>query len=389
MILHTRRHTATHKIHTPMLTDNKIKGLKPTEKRYSLSAGEGLSIDIMPTGRKSWVLEYTALGKRKRKKLGEYPAISLKQARELANKIKDNAGLTPITVSELIHEWVALYSKQWTSEKYKYTVIYRLTYITNDFKDMVVADVSRAMVSKAVSQMVAQGTYETAKRSLRLLSQVFNYAIAHEYTHNNPCLLVDKIIPKHTTKNMATLRAEQMAEFWQAVKETPTIGNATTALSLANYLAVRPSELCKAKWSEFDLINGVWVIPTHRMKTRLEHAIPLASQPLKILRELHSLRIDDDYVFKHRLEPNKPMLIESILAVIKRAGFGGRMTTHGFRSLFSTVANDSGLWRADVIERQLAHTKKDIRHVYNRAEYWDERTELMQWWADIVADWQA
>ncbi|EGE12410.1 putative prophage integrase [Moraxella catarrhalis 7169] len=389
MILHTRQHTATHEIHTPMLTDNKIKGLKPTEKRYSLSAGEGLSIDVMPTGRKSWVLEYTAQGKRKRRKLGEYPAVSLKQARELSRKIKDNAGLTPITISELIHEWLELYSKQWKSEKYKYTVMYRLTYITNGFKDVAVADVSRAMVSKAVSNMVAQGTYETAKRSLRLLSQVFNYAIAHEYAQNNPCTLVNNIIPAHTVQNMATLSADEMTNFWQAVKETPTIGKAATALSLANYLAIRPSELCKAKWSEFDLNNALWIIPTHRMKMRLEHAVPLARQPLAILRKLYDERLDDDYVFKHRLQPNKPMPIESVLAVIKRAGFGGRMTTHGFRSLFSTVANDSGLWRADVIERQLAHTKKDIRHVYNRAEYWDERTELMQWWADIVADWQA
>lgn len=372
-----------------MITDQKIKWLKAKDKRYSISAGGGLSIDVMPTGRKSWVLEYAPLGKRKRKKLGEYPAVSLKKARELAQNTKDNAGLIAISMQSLIDEWVALYSQQWSSEKYKNTVIYRLNYITADFQDVLVSDVTRAMVSKAVNKMIAQGTYETAKRSLRLLNQVFNYAIAHEYTHNNPCLLVDKIIPKHTTQNMASLQADQMTEFWQAVKETPTIGNAATALSLANYLAVRPSELCKAKWSEFDLDNALWVIPTHRMKMRLEHAVPLASQPLAILRKLHAERIDDGYVFKHRLDPNKPMAVESVLAVIKRAGYGGRMTTHGFRSLFSTVANDSGVWRADVIERQLAHTKNDVRHVYNRAEYWDERTELMQWWADIVADWQA
>lgn len=372
-----------------MITDQKIKGLKAKDKRYSVSAGGGLSIDVMPTGRKSWVLEYAPLGKRKRKKLGEYPAVSLKKARELAQITKDNSGLAMMSMQSLIDEWVALYSPQWSSEKYKNTVIYRLNYITADFQDVLVTDVTRAMVSKAVSDMVAQKTYETAKRSLRLLNQVFNYAIAHEYANNNPCLLVDKIIPKHTTKNMATLSAEQMPEFWQAVKETPSIGNAATALSLANYLAVRPSELCKAKWGEFDLDNGAWIIPTHRMKMRLEHAVPLASQPLEILRRLHAERIDDGYVFKHRLDPNKPMAVESVLAVIKRAGYGGRMTTHGFRSLFSTVANDSGVWRADVIERQLAHTKNDVRHVYNRAEYWDERIELMQWWADIVADWQA
>lgn len=371
-----------------MITDQKIKGLKPAEKRYSLSAGGGLSIDVMPTGRKSWVLEYTVLGKRKRKKLGEYPKVSLKQARELAQKLKDNAGLTVITMQVLIDEWVGIYSKQWSSEKYKNTVIYRLNYIASDFKDVVVSDVSRAMVSKAITNMVANGTYETAKRSLRLLSQVFNYAIAHEYTNNNPCVLVDKIIPSHMVQNMPTLTADKMSKFWQDIRSTPTTGVAVTALLLANFLVVRPSELCKAKWCEFDLDNAVWIIPTHRMKMRLEHAVPLAHQPLRVLKELHQDRIDDGYLFKHRSDPNKPMPIESVLAIIKRAGYSGQMTTHGFRSLFSTVANDSGLWRADVIERQLAHTKKDIRHIYNRAEYWEERVGLMQWWADIVAGWQ-
>lgn len=371
-----------------MITDQKIKGLKAKEKRYSLSAGDGLSIDVMPTGRKSWVLEYTALGKRKRKKLGEYPAVSLKQARELAQKMKDNSGLIIINMRDLVNEWLAIYSKQWSSEKYKNTVIYRLDYITADFADVAVSDVSRAMVSKAISKMIENGTYETAKRSLRLLNQVFNYAIAHEYTNNNPCVLVDKIIPNHNVKNMPTLTADRMNEFWQAIHNTPTISNAVVALSLANYLAVRPSELCNAKWCEFDLDNAVWIIPTHRMKMRLEHAVPLAKQPLSILRSLYDERIDNGYVFKHRSDPNKPMPIESVLAIIKRAGFGGQMTTHGFRSLFSTVTNDSGLWRADVIERQLAHTKKDIRHVYNRAEYWEERVKLMAWWADLVADWQ-
>lgn len=342
-----------------MLTDNKIKGLKPTEKRYSLSAGEGLSIDVMPTGRKSWVLEYTALGKRKRKKLGEYPAVSLKQARELANKIKDNAGLTPITVSELIHEWIELYSKQWASEKYKYTVIYRLTYITNDFKDMAVADVSRAMVSKAVSQMVAQGTYETAKRSLRLLSQVFNYAIAHEYAQNNPCTLVDNIIPTHTVQNMASLPTDEMTDFWQTIRKTPTIGLAPIALSLANYLAVRPSELCKATWDEFDLDKGIWEIPAERMKKRRTHVVPLSKQALALLQQLHSLTGFDTYLFPSRAKDRKNAHQRFRMA-LKRLGYHDKQALHGFRHIASTKLNnytdENGMkFDGRVIEFALAH----------------------------------
>lgn len=371
-----------------MLTDNKIKGLKPTEKRYSLSAGEGLSIDVMPTGRKSWVLEYTALGKRKRKKLGEYPAISLKQARELANKIKDNAGLTPITVSELIHEWVELYSKQWTSEKYKYTVIYRLTYITNDFKDMMVADVSRAMVSKAVSQMVAQGTYETAKRSLRLLSQVFNYAIAHEYAQNNPCTLVDNIIPTHTVQNMATLSANEMVDFWRTIRKTPTIGLAPIALSLANYLAVRPSELCKATWGEFDLDKGIWEIPAERMKKRRTHVVPLSKQALALLQQLHSLTGFDTYLFPSRAKDRKNAHQRFRMA-LKRLGYHDKQALHGFRHIASTKLNnytdENGMkFDGRVIEFALAHKVQGVTGVYNKAEYLHDRKIINQWYSDFL-----
>ncbi|WLF83764.1 tyrosine-type recombinase/integrase [Moraxella sp. ZY210820] len=370
-----------------MLSDNKLKGLKPQDKRYSISDGKGLSIDIMPTGKKSWVLEYRLDGVRKRVKLGEYPQISLKQARELAELKKNNAVVKEITLKDLIQKWIEIYSVQWTSEKYKYTVIYRLNLISEDIENKYVHEISRAMVSKAVERIVQNGTFETAKRALRLLSQVFNYAIAHEYTQKNPCLLVADIIPDNKVQNMASLAIDEMPIFWDKVLSTPSQEYIIIALILANYFAVRPSELCNAKWCEFDLDNAQWIIPTHRMKMRLEHIVPIASQPLELLKQLYAKRTDNDFIFKNRLDPTRPMRIESLLAVIKRSGFGGKMTTHGFRSLFSTSANNSGLWRADVIERQLAHVKTDVRHVYNRAEYLDERIKLMQWWANIVSEW--
>lgn len=152
-----------------MLTDNKVKSLKPKQKRYSVADAKGLSIDVMPFGKKSWVLSFVIYTKRKRAKLGEYPAVSLKQARKLADDKRNNAVKVDITLGKLVDDWFDLYSKQWSSEKYKYTVRYRLDYITENFKNTAVNDVSRAMVTKAVDAMVKKGTFETAKRSLRLL----------------------------------------------------------------------------------------------------------------------------------------------------------------------------------------------------------------------------
>lgn len=370
------------------LTDNQIKSLKPTQKRYSKSDGGGLSIDVMPTGKKSWTLEYTKNGKRTRKKLGDYPLISLKEARALADKEKRLAilGLTDVTLQQVIDEWVNLHTPQWTSEKYKYTVMHRIELVTANLTNRPITDISRADISDKILAILERGT-ETAHRCLRILNSIFDYAIIKQYVQVNPCHLVDKLIPERKVKNMACLTFDEMPKFWQDINHTIAKHEIKQALMLYCYLAVRPNELAGAKWEEFDLDKAVWVIPAYRMKVRQEHLVPLAPQPLAILRALHEKRTNE-FVFPHRLKPYQPMPIETPLALIKRAGYGGRMTTHGFRSLFSTYANESQLWTADVIERCLAHTPAgNVRHAYNRAEYLEHRTKLMTWWADIVEKW--
>lgn len=370
------------------LTDHQIKSLKPKEKRYSKSDGNGLSIDIMPTGRKSWVLELVQNKKRTRKKLGDYPLISLKEARALADthRRRDILGACHTPLNDVVSEWLSLNSPHWTSEKYRQTVIYRLDLMTRQIGSLPIGDISRNEISTATLNILSHG-HETTHRALRLLKAVFDYAVIKEYTQNNPCLLVDKLIPKTKATNMPCLAFDEMGKFWQAIFATSADRKITISLMLYCYLAVRPSELACAKWQEFDLQKGVWTIPPHRIKTRTEHAVPLARQPLALLHELHA-NAKGEYVFPSRTRPYAPMPIETPLALIKRAGYGGKMTTHGFRSLFSTYANESQLWQFDVIERCLAHTPQGaVRHAYNRAEYWEHRTALMAWWADIVQGW--
>jgi len=147
------------------------------------------------------------------------------------------------------------------------------------------------------------------------------------------------------------------------------------------------SELLKVRWEEFDLKGRMWDIPEERMKKRLPHRVPLTDM---MIAELKALRLthNQELLFPHRLKNKESMRSESILAVIKRSGYAGRMTTHGFRSLFSTVLNESNLFNPDAIERQLAHVPQNrIRSAYNRAQYWDERVRLMEWYEGEVKDW--
>lgn len=376
-----------------MLSDLKVKNLKPQEKRYSIADGEGLIISVFPSGKKKWVLSYRHHGKQNQKTLGEYPEIGCKDARNLARDFKSQLSGKKInvpTLGEVIQEWLAIMGPRWTSDKYKYTVIYRLNYISEDLSDTSIDEIERKDVVKKVKEIVAKGTIETAKRSLRLLSDVFNFAIASDYTEKNPCLMISDIIPKTEVNNLAALKASEMHEFWRRVQQSQVSNDLMVAIKLACYTAVRISELILARWDtgEIDFEKKEWVIPASRMKMRRDHVVPLTEQTVALFMEMYQRRIDDGYIFKHANKPTLPCRSESILAIIKRNGYAGRMTTHGFRTVFSTAANESGEFRHDVIEYQIAHVPKDkIRGIYNRAEYWSERVELMRWYAEQVDEW--
>ena len=375
-----------------LIKDQQIKALKPEDKRYSKACGDGLHIDVLPSGQKSWVLSYTKNGKRTRSKLGTYPILSLKDARIMAQDLQRQAimGYSDILMPALVEEWIAVYSPNWSSDKYKYTVIYRLELVTDHMSKTKANEVTRAQVSDAIGDIVTKGNIETANRCLRLLKAVFDYAIAKEYVQANPCALVSKMIPARKVKNMASLPITEMPKFWTTINIMDMNNSTRQALALYNYFACRPSELAKARWDtgEFDLDKGVWLIPAYRMKMRLEHMIPISEKPLAILRDMYKNRRDDEFLFKNSKEPSKHMPIETPLAAIKRAGYNGKMTTHGFRALLSTNANESKEFHLDVIERHLAHVPLNKgRAAYNRAKYWDDRVRLMDWWAAIVSPW--
>lgn len=376
-----------------MLSDSQVKSLKPKEQRYSLADGEGLSIDVSPIGKKKWIVSYRVNGKQTRKSLGEYPELGCKDARQLARQFKSEAQgktLDSPSVKAVIDEWLKLMTPRWSRKKYVDTVIYRLNYITEDFANQPIDDIDRKAIVKKVKEIVNKGTLETAKRSLRLLNEIFNFAIASDYTQKNPCTLISDVIPQQTVRNMPSLDAEQMPEFWKRVTQSNVTPELLHALKLACYTAVRISELLQSRWdsSEIDLENRQWVIPASRMKMRRDHVVPLTDQTYKLFKELYDHKTDNGYIFKHTRNPGEHVRSESILAIIKRNGYAGQMVTHGFRSLFSTHTNNSKLFRPDVIEYQIAHVPKDrIRGIYNRAEYWVERVELMKWYSEQVDNW--
>lgn len=244
-------------------------------------------------------------------------------------------------------------------------------------------------ILQIIKKIEARGSLEIAKRTLSRCGMVMKYAIAHGYRYDNPAGDLVYALKNKRVKNLASLTASEMPEFLRKVRKYPSDAQTHHAIILIMLTGVRVSELLQAKWDEFDLEGRKWDIPEERMKNGLPHRVPLTDM---IIAELQALRLthNQDLLFPHRLNNKKPMRSESILAVIKRCGYAGRMTTHGFRSLFSTVLNESNLFNPDAIERQLAHVPQNrIRSAYNRAQYWEERVRLMEWYGEQVKEWMA
>jgi len=157
------------------------------------------------------------------------------------------------------------------------------------------------------------------------------------------------------------------------------------AMRLSPHVLLRPGELRQAEWTDIDFEEAIWFIPAERMKMGAEHLVPLSRQACAIVKRLQAKRdASEPLVFPSPFYPGKPLSDGTLNSALARMGYKGHATAHGFRSLFSTCANEAG-WNRDVIEKQLSHEERNaVRKAYNRAEYLEERNKLMQWWGNRV-----
>ena len=374
------------------LTDVLCQKALPKEKQYRLSDSNGLSLRIDPNGKKYWSIRYTENGQRKSKALGVYPELSLKRAREIAldlrYKLKNTVEVEEEQpcFKEVAEDWFNNQKETWSS-KHISNVRASLDELYIALANKRINQIQAPEILQIIKKIEARGSLEIAKRTLSRCGMVMKYAIAHGYRYDNPASDLVYALKNKRVKNLASLSASEMPEFLRRIKAYPADAQTHHAIVLIMLTGVRVSELLQARWEEFDLEGRKWDIPEERMKNRLPHRVTLTDM---MITELKALRLthNQELLFPHRLNNREPMRSESILAVIKRSGYAGRMTTHGFRSLFSTVVNESNLFNPDAIERQLAHVPQNrIRSAYNRAQYWDERVRLMEWYEGEVKDW--
>jgi integrase len=250
--------------------------------------------------------------------------------------------------------------------------------------------VDRGRLLPVLTAMDAAGLHEYVRKTRNWLSLVYDWAIENEHAQVNPCAQInpEKAFVKEPVEHFAALELGDVPAFMQRLSLEGVIQSAV-ATRLLGLLWVRTQELRMMEWTEIDWGAELWRIPAGKMKRRKDHLVPLPSQAVALLRHMQARATGSPYVFPNDRRQDRPMSENSILYLIHRMGYKGRMTGHGFRTVASTWANEQGFNR-DAIERQLSHTPDDkVRAAYNRAEYLPERRVILQAWADWLLPDQA
>ena len=379
-----------------------IRRAKPEAKAYTLGDGQGLSLLIEPNGSKSWRFRYRYAVKPKMISLGVYPTITLADARSRRDdarklvaegknpsEVRKEQKIALQTESEsafekIATEWHQMKSTKW-SEGYASDI---MEAFKNDIFPYVgtrpIGEIKPLELLNVLRKIEKRGALEKMRKVRQRCSEVFRYAIATGRAEFNPAADLSSALEVHQSNHFPFLKADEIPDFLRALDSYTGSRLVQIATKLLMITGVRTIELRAALWSEFDLDNAIWEIPAERMKMRRSHLVPLSTQALGLLNELKMMTGNYRYVFPGRNDPNKPMSEASINQVIKRIGYGGKVTGHGFRHMMSTILHEHG-FESSWIELQLAHVDKNsIRGTYNHAQYIEKRKNMLQLYANHI-----
>ncbi|MCD7984351.1 MAG: integrase arm-type DNA-binding domain-containing protein [Desulfovibrio sp.] len=387
------------------LTDTHIRNIRSTGKPKKHFDGGGLFLFVTPSGSKLWRMAYRFEQKSKLLSFGEYPTISLKDARErreeakrlLAKGIDPNAQKREAKAAQLseVNDTFRNIALEWHenrtaefSDKHRGTIMYRLeTYLFPAIGKAHIAKLEPQDILALIRPIEQKGLFETSRRLLQIVSQVFRYAvITGRAKHNVAADLRGALRPRKVTHRAAVTEPGKVGQLLRDIDNYDGYFPIICALRLAPLVFVRPTELRAAEWSEFDLKAGEWRIPAERMKMKQMHIVPLSEQAVQILEELYPYSGSGKYLFPSIRTETRPISDATLLNALRRMGYAKHeMCTHGFRSIASTLLNELG-YNRDWIERQLAHGERDeVRAAYNYAGYLPERRRMMQEWADYLS----
>lgn len=389
------------------LTDSACRAAKPANNPYKMTDGAGLYLLVKPNGSKIWQMKYAFLGKEKTFSIGQYPLVTLAEARDARSHAKKllQQGIDPTqakkqekrsairiaqnTFKSTALEWYETKKPEW-SESHAKNVLHRLeTDIFPFVGNAPIKEISAPDLLHALRKIEKRGAWDLAIRTRQICGQVFRYGIQLGRCDRNPAHDLHGALKTRKTEHYAAITPDEIPELVRAVhrNDARLYPRTRNAILLSLLTFQRPTEIREARWSEIDLEKGLWTIPAERMKKKREHTIPLSRQAIAILKEQkeETTLLQTDWVFPSHIRPRNAMSNNTVRVALHKLGFKGRMTAHGFRALARTAIREALDYEPDVIEVQLAHKAAGpLGEAYNRAQFLKQRIVMMQEWADYI-----
>ena len=390
-----------------MLKAQQIKDAKHSgvgKAPLKLSDGNGLQLHVFANGRKTWIYSYRYNGKQKNITLGKYPQVTAIVARSnganLKKQLEENPEQDPsigntknkkveLDNSKLFRviaeKWFMSKKDSHASTTYNRNLGAIRKHIFPMLGDKSIDDITQDEILDIATKMQANGTIEMAKRVVRLVGQIYKFARRKlKLTKNNPTIGLVEDLDDHKVKHMSRISILELPQLIKDIQSYQGDYTSVSAIKMMMLCFVRTGELRGMQWQEIDWENKLWRIPAERMKGRKPHLVPLSEEVLQILNNLKRINSQSQFVFSSSRAKDGMISSHTILGAIKRMGYSGKMTGHGFRGLASTFLHEQG-YLSDAIERQLAHVKKDrVSSAYDHSVHLETRREMMKFWSEYL-----
>ena len=391
------------------LTSTTVKNLKPEEKMYRIkdTHTRGLHIEVATSGSKFWRYKYKFHKCPRMMTLGKYPKVSLSQARAEAHNHLDTlySGKDPKqksiarvnsnkTFEEVFYEWYKFKTcpigkKKWSSY-YSKNVLGRVKlHLLPKLGQLPVTSIDTRVPMEILARLNRDGKMDTLYKIKDLLNRIFKYCIREGIIKTNPLSSIEKgtYDPNESEQYPAPTEPKEIGNLLSTIDKCKNGWQVRKALELIPLIFLRVGALVQLEWNEIDFNEKKIYFPKHKDKKRRAFIIPMSAQVIEILKELKSINTGSNYVFPRSNDKNKHIAPNSLLQSIRRVGITKeQFVIHGFRTIFSTLANEEG-YRSDAIEMQLNHVEKNkSRAPYNRAKYLEERIKMMQWYSDYILE---
>jgi integrase len=388
------------------LTDAFLKSLKPLEKQKDYSDGGGLNLRVKVNGTKQWLYRYRRphTGLSNSISIGLYPQISLKQARSERQALRDqlDKGIDPsqdrqekrlmqgISAANSFEVVARQWFEVWRHNKSESTVQKAIRRMETDLFPHLgskpINDITAQFVFMVIRKIEARGALDLAERVYQRCGQIFKYGFMNGLCEKNPLagITPSDFLKPRARANQARVDAKELPQLLRKIDDYQGSELTRLAIQLMSHVFIRTTELINAKWSEIDLEAKEWRIPAERMKMRDPHIIGLSTQVVAILKRLKEITGGREFVFPSATKPRQSMSNNTILGALKRMGYKGKMTGHGFRGVASTILHEQG-YPHEHIEIQLAHAPRNqVSASYNHAKYLSQRARMMQDWSNYL-----